>query len=82
MITFPFPDRDGQPFPVKKNGTKLPNGSQEGMQPTSHGLCSRFEQLHTSATFPPFNLCPNLCHLAKNLLNAEILIIADVVDLF
>ncbi len=38
---------EGKPFPVRRNGTRLPYGSQDSMQPTDHGWASSFEQLRT-----------------------------------
>lgn len=46
VIHFPFPDKKDQPsFPFRKNGNKLPHGSQASMLPTIRLSPPAFEQL-------------------------------------
>lgn len=45
-VPFPFPERDNQPpFPVKRNGTRLPHVRQHLMQPTDHSFTPGFQHL-------------------------------------
>ncbi|KAG0718422.1 hypothetical protein GWK47_007690 [Chionoecetes opilio] len=61
-------DRDDQPpFPVRRNGTWLPHGSQDSMQPADHGLTPSFEELRTDITNTSCLSTPQLCYSLSDL---------------
>lgn len=64
-MPFPLPDRSDQPpFQVRRNYTKLPNGSQDGMQPKVHFPPPAFRNsalmVQIAAAFPSFRPCHGL----------------------